>query len=163
MLIFSYGSNMNISRLRSRVPSAVKISNAYLKGYQMKCNKISIDKSSKGNIIPTENENDRVWGVVFNIEDKQKKDLDRVEGLGKGYYEMMIFCTDINNNNYNAQVYIAKQEFISDDLIPYDWYKELILTGAKENSLPTEYVEQLEAMAFNVDTDSKRREANLSK
>ncbi len=33
MKIFAYGSNMNINRLKERVPSAIKICNASVEGY----------------------------------------------------------------------------------------------------------------------------------
>jgi len=97
MKIFSYGSNMNIERLKKRTPSAMKLSNGFLKEYQFKCNKVSNTGSSKGNIVFTGSSNDIVWSVIFDIADKEKKSLDDAEGLGNGYNETKIVVHDSKN------------------------------------------------------------------
>lgn len=87
MLIFSYGSNMNLNRLAKRVPSAVKVSNAFLPEHKLLCNKISKDGSAKANIFKTYIAAELVWGVLFTIDSKEKPLLDKAEGLGMGYNE----------------------------------------------------------------------------
>jgi hypothetical protein len=47
MQYFAYGSNMSLRRLRTRVPSAVKLGNATLFGHQLKFHKRSQDGSAK--------------------------------------------------------------------------------------------------------------------
>ncbi|MDR2231345.1 MAG: gamma-glutamylcyclotransferase [Flavobacteriaceae bacterium] len=162
MKIFAYGSNMNLDRLKERVPSANKLFNAYIKSYSLRCNKASSDKeSSKANIIKTDNDDDIVWGVMFEIDDSEKPNLDKAKGLGQGYNESILSFLDSENNPQEAQVYIADESAINDDLLPYDWYKEYIVSGAKENNLPKEYIEKLEAIKFIEDTNTERRNKNL--
>jgi gamma-glutamylcyclotransferase len=64
MLIFSYGSNMNLNRLLQRVPSAAKVSNAFLPGFKLLCNKESKDGSAKANIFKTGVSGELVWGCA---------------------------------------------------------------------------------------------------
>lgn len=161
MKIFAYGSNMNLDRLKKRVPSANKLLNVFVKDYTLKCNKNSKDGSSKANIIKTGNDDDIVWGVIFEIDDSEKANLDKAEGLGQGYNESTLSFLDLQNNSYEAQVYIADESAINEELYPYDWYKEYIVSGAKENDLPKEYIEKLEAITFIEDKDTERRSKNL--
>ena len=108
MKIFAYGSNMNINRLKERVPSAIKVCNASVEGYKFSFNKRSnVDGSAKGNIHETDDAADKVWGVVFEIAETDKSGLDEVEGLGKGYNEQQIDLCDDKGNVVRAQVYIA--------------------------------------------------------
>ncbi|WP_078769190.1 TrlF family AAA-like ATPase [Elizabethkingia meningoseptica] len=158
MKIFAYGSNMNLNRLKERVPSANKLFNVFIKGYTIKCNKVSTDGSSKANIIKTDNDDDIVWGIIFEIDDSEKDKLDNAE---QGYNDSILSFLDSENNPHEAQVYIADESAINEDLLPYDWYKEYIVSGAKENNLPKEYIEKLGAIKFIEDTNTERRDKNL--
>lgn len=162
MLIFAYGSNMNINRLRERVPSASKLTIAYLKGYNLFCNKISNDGSAKANITNSDNESDKVWGVLFVIDDNEKTNLDKVEGLGKGYNEMQLTFHDLKDQEYQAQVYVADENYINNELKPYDWYYEYILSGARQNQLPEDYITAIQALKFEVDADEVRRNKHFA-
>lgn len=162
MLIFAYGSNLNLNRLTKRVPSAVKVSNAFLPGYKLICNKISKDGSAKANIIKTNKPAELVWGVLFTIDSDEKALLDKAEGLGKGYNEDTLTFFDEVNNSYAAQVYIADSNVINNNLLPYDWYKEFIVTGAIQNELPADYILQLQSIICSRDNDEERRTKNYS-
>lgn len=161
MKIFSYGSNMNILRLRNRVPSATKITNAFIYNYSFACNKISQDGSSKANIIKTGNPNDVVHGVIFEIDENQKSDLDKAEGLGKGYRECILDFNSINEEIIQANVYIAEDNAIDNKKLPYDWYKIFITTGAEENKLPKEYINKISTIKCTTDPNVKRRNKQL--
>ena len=162
MLIFAYGSNMNLNRLTKLVPSAVKVTNAFLTGHKVVCNKISNDGSSKANIIKTDVPAEFVWGVLFSIDSSEKTLLDKAEGLGKGYNEGTLTFFDETNNSYVAQIYIADSSSIDTTLLPYDWYKEFIVSGAIQNKLPAEYILQLQSIACIRDHDEARRIKNYS-
>jgi gamma-glutamylcyclotransferase (GGCT)/AIG2-like uncharacterized protein YtfP len=163
MLIFAYGSNMNINRLTQRVPSATKVSNVFLTGYKLMCNKVSRnDGSAKANIEKSDIATDIVWGILFEIDSNEKPLLDKAEGLGKGYNEDCLTFTDENNLNYIAQVYIADSNSINNRLVAYDWYKEFIITGAIQNQLPADYISQLQSIPFIPDPDEKRRSDHYS-
>jgi gamma-glutamylcyclotransferase len=162
MLIFAYGSNMNSNRLTKRVRSAVKVTNAFLTGHKIVCNKISNDGSAKANVIETDVPDEIVWGVLFSIDRSEKYLLDKAEGLGKGYIEGILTFFDETNNSYTAQIYIADSNSIDNTLLPYDWYKEFIISGAIQNKLPAEYILQLQSIACIRDHDEARRIKNYS-
>lgn len=162
MLIFAYGSNMNLNRLAKRVPSAVKVTNAFLTDHKVVCNKISNDGSAKANIIKTDVPDEIVWGVLFSIDNNEKALLDKAEGLGKGYTEGTFTFFDETNNSYAAQIYFADSSSIDNTLLPYDWYKEFIVTGAIQNKLPAEYISQLQSITCIRDHDEERRTKNYS-
>ena len=162
MLIFSYGSNMNLNRLAKRVPSAMKVTNAFLPGHKLVCNKISNDGSAKANIKKTDVPAEIVWGVLFSIDSNEKALLDKAEGLGKGYNEGTLTFFDETNKSYAAQIYIADSNTIDYTLLPYDWYKEFIVSGAIRNKLPAEYILQLQSISCIRDHDEARRIKNYS-
>lgn len=162
MLIFAYGSNLNLNRLIKRVPSAVKVTNAFLPGYKLICNKVSKDGSAKANIIKTDVTAKIVWGVLFTIDSKEKPLLDKAEGLDIGYNEDTLTFFDETNNPCTAQVYIADSKAIDNTLLPYDWYKEFIISGAIQNKLPAEYILQLQSITCIRDHDEERRTKNYS-
>lgn len=162
MLIFTYGSNMNIKRLQERVASARKFTNAYLNGYALVCNKVSKDGSAKANVTLSDNDENVVWGVLFVIDQNEKSLLDKAEGLGSGYDEKILTFYDTAGNEHLAQIYIADEKQTNSSLKPYDWYREYILSGAKQNGLPDSYIELLENLKFIVDTNTTRRNKNLA-
>ncbi len=159
MKIFAYGSNMNVNRLKQRVPSAVKVCNASLPGYKFSFNKRSNDGSGKGNIQQTNIDGDTVVGVVFEINEAEKPALDAVEGLGSGYNQAVVDLRDENGETFQAQVYIADESAVDNTLLPYDWYKDFVVTGAEQNDLPPEYVENIRKAAFTADTDVERKQS----
>lgn len=162
MKIFAYGSNMNVNRLKQRVPSATKICNASLAGYKFSFNKRSNDGSGKGNIQQTNIDEDVVVGVVFEIDEAEKPALDAVEGLGSGYNQTVIDLLDENGETFQAQVYVADANAVDDNLLPYDWYKEFVVTGAEQNNLPAAYVENIRNAGFNIDADEQRKQRQLA-
>ncbi len=162
MLIFAYGSNMNINRLTQRVPSALKVANAFLSGHKLVCNKTSKDGSAKANIIKSDNPGEIVWGVLFKIDSNEKPLLDKAERLGKGYNEDYLTFHDEANSHYVAQVYIADSNSINNNLVAYDWYKEFIVTGAIQNQLPDNYIAQLQSIPCIADPDEERRIKHFS-
>lgn len=160
MLYFAYGSNMFTKRLQNRAPSASKITNAALSGYSLYFHKRSNkDGSGKCNIRP---KNDSVvYGVIYEIDKKQKSDLDRAEGLGYGYEEAHI---TVNTDNGIADVftYMASESHIGNSLNPFSWYKTLVLVGTNEHGLPEDYIANIKAVNSVIDPDKNRRNNELS-
>lgn len=148
MIVFSYGSNMSISRIKNRLKNIKKIGIGKVKGYTLTFYKESKDGSGKATIVKASN-NSEVWGVLFEISDKDKKKLDKIEGLGKGYDIINLNVYDKNNNIINAFAYIAEEDYINENLKPFDWYFNYVINGAKENKLPEEYIDFLKFIKNN--------------
>jgi gamma-glutamylcyclotransferase len=161
MRYFSYGSNMSLRRLKApeRVPSAKKLCVAKLPEHRLMFHKKSSDGSAKCDAYYTGNRKDFVLGVLFEVDQSEKEQLDRVEGLGSGYQEKEVtLLTD--SGEQNAVVYYATD--IDPNLKPYSWYKHHVLVGASENNLPAKYVAGIEGVDSVVDQDRTRESKELN-
>jgi hypothetical protein len=142
MLYFAYGSNMYTPRLKYRVSSAKPVGSAVIQGYELRWHKRSNDGSGKCNIIPSDALGITVVGVVFDIDPSEKKKLDSAEGAGFGYHEKTI-AVSLKGKLTEVRTYIAGAKYIDEALPVYTWYKDFVVSGAKEHKLPELYVEAL--------------------
>lgn len=157
-LNFAYGSNMLSARLRERVPSARPAGTACLPGFSLRWHKVSVDGSGKCNVVEDATPGACVWGVVFAIDFAQKDSLDKAEGLGNGYGSREVSVM-LGGATLTAQAYVATRTDAA--YLPYDWYKALVVAGAREHVLPPDYVAVLEAQPCTVDANEERRRKNL--
>jgi len=146
-------------RLRDRVPSACFDERAILPGFTLKFHKKSRDGSGKGNALYTRNPADEVQGVIFDIDEIEKDDLDRVEGRGNGYNQITI-RVHTANDVIEVFTYVADDSAIDDSLMPYTWYKDIVLSGAREHSLPEDYIHKIESVEAQQDPDKQREAEN---
>jgi gamma-glutamylcyclotransferase len=160
MLCFAYGSNMSLARLKDRVPSARLVAIGILGEHRLAFHKISKkDGSGKCDAQYTGSPDDKVIGVVFEIADAEKPNLDRAEGLGRGYDEKQVKVA-ADGKLLNVQMYFATN--IDSSLKPYHWYKKHVLVGAKEIGLPLDYVSIIEAVESEEDPDPQRADRELA-
>lgn len=150
LLYFAYGSNMLSKRLRARVPSAVQRGIGYICGHRLIFDKRSADGSGKCDAESTLVPEDRVFGVVYEIDPSQKAQLDRAEG---GYAQKNVEVIS-GEATFRAITYYATRKDPS--LRPYHWYKQYVLAGARENSLPLEYIKLIESIESVEDPGTSR-------
>lgn len=160
MIYFAYGCNMCTGRLRERVPSATPVRNAKLLNHSLRFHKRSTDGSAKCDAYFTGERVDVVWGVVFEIEPGQKSDLERAEGLGRGYAEKQVTIIDLEGDHHPVFMYAAERTHINPLLRPYSWYTRFVLAGARQHRLPPEYITALEAVDAIEDPDRNRDAGN---
>lgn len=139
MHYFAYGSNMSISRLKKRVPSAKFLGCHRLTEHDLRFHKTSKDGSGKCDAYFTSHPEDVVYGALFEIDEIEKAALDKAEGLGFGYNQKQVIVISNDNSFTEAVTYIASS--IDDSLKPYSWYMNHVLVGAQEISLPLTYIE----------------------
>lgn len=154
---FAYGSNMFTAKMRRAAPSAQPRAIASLPGHVLRFDKHSQDDGSgKGNILATAKPEDVVWGVLFDIADQDRSDLDRSEG---GYTRI---ATEVltAEGPLPAVTYIARPDRVDDTLKPYTWYKDFVVRGAQQHGLPDGYIEQLTAIEAVGDPDAARDRHN---
>lgn len=152
---------MSIPRLTDRVLSARAVTIAQLHKHKLKFHKKSKkDGSAKCDVEYTNNPEDVVHGVVFQILASEKPKLDEKESLGKGYKEKIVSVIAQNGETLDAVTYYATN--IDPSLKPYDWYKEHVIRGAREHGLPPEYIATIDAINSMSDPDKKRHEKELS-
>ena len=83
--------------------------------------------------------------------------LDREEGVHLGGYARRSLRLRLpNGNRAEAMTYIAGEPYIDAACVPFDWYRDLVVAGAREHGLPPEYVRELERTAAAPDPDPAR-------
>ena len=108
MFYLAYGSNLCTGRLRRRVPSARPLFVTKLDGHKLKFHKRSVDGTGKADAFETGQQADVVWGVLFDLDEKDKTALDDAEGLGEGYAEKTVVLRDCGEREYAASTYVAE-------------------------------------------------------
>ncbi|MEJ2127274.1 MAG: gamma-glutamylcyclotransferase [Woeseiaceae bacterium] len=149
----AYGSNLHPLRLSQRISSAQLVSTGYLPDWSLHFHKLSKDDSGKCNI--------RFGGkgvhvAIFEISARDKLTLDQIEGVGAGYSEITLYIPGVGE----CASYVAMESHIDDSLRPYDWYKELVLIGARSHGFPDDYVDQIESVPACSDTNQDRRQTH---
>lgn len=157
MKYFAYGSNMLTERLKQRVPGARCLGVARALGRRLTFHKRSSDESGKCDIPTTENNSDVVHGVLFDVPDGQRSDLDKAEGVGHGYEAGPIKVLDSTSSLVPATAYFATANAIDPELIPYDWYHCLVVAGARQHRLPDDYVSSVVAVRSVPDPKPERK------
>lgn len=149
MLYAAYGSNLHPLRLALRISSAQLVSTGFLPGWSLNFHKRGDDKSAKCNILAG---GDGVHCAIFEISASDKLILDRVEGVGSGYTDIMLSIPEIGD----CLSYVAQETHIDDSLLPYDWYQKLVLIGAQLHGFPDEYLNWIESKGARRDPDTNR-------
>ncbi len=143
MFYFAYGSNMSLKRIRGRVPQARFMTTAFLPGYALRFHKIGRDGSGKCDAYKTGHSGDRVYGVVYKIDQAGGHLLDRWEDLGYGYGRKTVVVLSGDLGAIEAETYYAIRT--EDSLKPFHWYKEHVMRGAAEWNLPGDYIQRIAA------------------
>lgn len=163
MKYFAYGEKMFTADLLSIVPNAKCLGVVKIMGYKL-CfhNKSALDLSGKCNIVPVKEPSQEVYGVLYEIPTRERYLLDKNQSLGYGNQEVTLKVYPENSESsfptegVFAFTYIAHKDNIFEDLVPFTWYKELIITGAKEHRLPASYIHYLEKFSSCPDPNVHR-------
>jgi hypothetical protein len=151
---FAYGSNMPLARLKQRVPSAKFVGVYCLKAHDLRFHMASPDGSAKCDALYTENAEDYVWGVVFDMLISERPALDQAESLNVGYSDKI--SNVINQQGEQLEVLIYCALTIDDNLKPYSWYVNHVLMGAYENKLPAVYINKIKQVKYVEDNNQQR-------
>lgn len=155
----AYGSNLHPLRLAARVPSARVVGVVEMPGYLMAFHKRSVDGSGKCLIYTEQGDRHKMYGVLYEFDAREKANLDALEGNGKGYCEQLVQFP-LNGETYTPYIYVVQSTHIDPSLVPYHWYKNLVLAGARYHGFPAEYIAAIEATPSKADTDAKRNQDN---
>jgi gamma-glutamylcyclotransferase len=147
---FAYGSNMNSKDLKRYCknsqyqPCSVNLTNpkvAVLQSHKLLFKGHSFTRGGCGvaGIIPSKG--DVVYGVLFETDEESLNILDRKEDRGKSYERTNVNLI-IGNKEIRKDVitYINKGK---EENNPSKEYLTIIIEGAKEHSLPDDYIEEL--------------------
>lgn len=138
MLLFAYGSNMDMTQMKDRCPTAEFVCIAELRNHRLAFTRKSNTRNcGVADAVPDPSQS--VWGVVYHIDEKDIEGLDRLEGLQPGR----------RGNSYRRD---EVQDLVDGDQDPPSaQYKDLILTGARHWHLPGDYLKALEAIVVSVE------------
>ena len=76
---FAYGSNLDLAQMKIRCPSSELISKGSLSGYRLTFNRYSSGWGG-GVADVIQDQDSKVWGLVFKLSDSDLKRLDSYEG-----------------------------------------------------------------------------------
>jgi len=137
--IFAYGSNMHPNRMLGRVSGAVSLGRARLRGYRLVLNKRGRDGSAKANL--SADAEGLVWGVVWEL---SVASLATLDGHESGYERvaLSVHCEGAGGE-VEAEAYLSARLAAA---IPFDWYMDHLVRGARAHGLPEDYVAWLESL-----------------
>lgn len=155
---FAYGSNMLSARFKQRVPSGRFVATAFINAYDLRFHMLCSDGSGKCDAFYTGRTSDCVYGVVYEMDAGDKPALDVYESLGEEY---RVIETEVNRRKPESGLipvfmYTALSQTHDSMAIPYDWYKEIVVKGAREHRLPPSYIKKLENVPVKSDPDTER-------
>lgn len=158
MLYYAYGSNLWQPRLECRLGSVRPVGIGRLGGYALRWHKRSkTDGSGKCDIVPLDGA--EVIGVVYEFNDLKMQILDKFEGAGVGYLRVSV-RVDLNGKPTDVVTYRATA--IEEGILPYLWYHQLVVAGARHHALPAAYVENLAMQPTQPDRDRLRAASELA-
>ncbi|MBI4245509.1 MAG: gamma-glutamylcyclotransferase [Planctomycetes bacterium] len=149
MLYFAYGSNMDWNQMRDRCPSAKFIGVAKLPNHRLAFTRKSESRDC-GVADAVVDQNSSVWGVVYEIDDRDIGLLNISEGYISGrarsqncYYrkQQHVFQDGDDVKPLAACVYVAVSQ--ENPPLPNQTYKGLILNGARFWRLPEDYIREV--------------------
>jgi len=146
-LYFAFGSNLYSERIRINNPSAKFKSTAKLHDHQLGFNYFSKRwQGAPATVLEIPGEH--VWGVLWELDLDHLPTLDKQEGVPRVYKRKEVQVELEDGTNTTAYTYyLVKPD--EQDKRPSKVYLDVILNGAREHSLPAEYIRKLEAIEHN--------------
>ncbi len=155
---FAYGSNLHPGRLLERVPSARAVGASILPGHELRFGKRGRDGSGKCTVIAAGSASALVHGALFEMPCAERPDLDAAEGPD---YQRKQALFELAGETFEGFYYEALEHAVDHKLEPFDWYRELVLRGARYHNFPATYVERLARISCRPDPDPERAAAML--
>ena len=147
-LYFAFGSNLNIAQMDNRCPLAQLESRAVLEGYELafRCGVLTILPKEGG----------WVDGILWKVNDRDERALDRYEGYPRLYTkETLTVQTDAGPQT--AVAYVMTAPYCERAQPPSSTYLRTVLTGYRLAGFDPDAVLQAAAKARDVQEQSRKR------
>ncbi|TVR98170.1 MAG: gamma-glutamylcyclotransferase [Wenzhouxiangellaceae bacterium] len=151
----AYGSNLHPARLEARLGPVTCLGKVALPGWRLCFDKRGSDGSAKANLRAAPGTGQVAWGAVFRLNRAQYAELDRFEGAGRGY-ETFWLDLMLAGREQAALTYLSPSHWLTDNTQPYDWYRDLVLAGARYHEFPKDYCAAIARIPAVEDSDTKR-------
>jgi len=148
-LYAAYGSNLHPQRLRERIRSATLRGTGLLRKYTLQFHKRGQDLSAKCGFSDC---GQGLHVAIYAVNEADRKTLDRIEGVGKGYDVDEISVPEFGR----CFTYVAARTHIDELLHPFDWYREMVLLGCRRHAFPVPYCGRIAALPVIEDPDAVR-------
>jgi hypothetical protein len=122
---------------------------ARLPGHDFRFHKHGRDGSGKADACATGLPDHAVWGTLVELDAGELATLDRYEpGYDRSVLEVEV---PEGGNRRQAHVYVARPAVVDPAMVPFVWYREMVVTGGAARGLPDEYVARIAAMPARTD------------
>lgn len=128
-IYIAYGSNMNIGQMADRCPDAKLLGVSQIDGYALEFHG---GRGAVATIVPQEDS--RVPVVLWEISERDERNLDRYEGFPRLYVKQD-FRVFLGKRKVSAFAYIMASGY--DVGIPSEYYYNTILEGYTDNGIDT--------------------------
>ncbi len=137
MYFFAYGSSMNLAHMRRLCGwNCRPVGPAKLLDYEF-----GLDTRGYNNVRPMRGE--FVWGTLFEINEAALASMDEFEGYPRVFDRREITVVDDSGESMTAWMYLQPADQFGNSRGKPDHVKA-ILTGARENGLPEDWIKKLE-------------------
>jgi cation transport regulator ChaC len=148
MLYFAYGSNMDEQRVKAanRCPNSRFIFNAVLPGYRLVFTRHTDAGTGQADVVP--DPACFVWGVVYDITDSDRRQLDAREVVaGRTYRPKEVLVRPHGDSEQRVMVLTYTVSGPGDvEQPPSREYLGYLLRGARRWGLPADYIAQLQRL-----------------
>lgn len=141
---FGYGSNMALTSLRAKGVDPRVSERAVLRGWRLRFNVRHFfrHEGGVGNIEPTGDASNVVWGVVHLCEDAHLTLLDAAEAYGHGYDRVEV-SVDTDHGERRAITYVGMPSFLDEECRPTQRYLNILVNGAVAAGVDPAYIDAL--------------------
>lgn len=164
---FGFGSNLLEARIKVQNKSAERVGVGKLLDYRLDFADSEADQKyysptwngSPATII--QSKGSAVFGAVWKIDENDIDELDRQEGVEAGLYKPLSVQVMVNESGLDKEVTCRTYQLVSNPSEPLDpedrnferqpskTYLNVILNGAEETGLPSDYVKFLKSFKHN--------------
>lgn len=150
-LYIAYGSNLNLTQMAYRCPTAEVIGTSEMKDYEM------LFRGSRSSAVATVEPSigARVPVLLWKIRPQDELSLDQYEGY-PNFYRKELFPVELSGRSVNAMVYIMNdgRPFGA----PSDYYLNTILEGYHSAGFDTDFLEQAVEKSIQLAQDQEQYE-----
>ncbi len=142
---FAYGANMSPELMRELCPAAECLGPVRLAGYRLAFTRRSV-RSGTGVADVLPDPRGETWGVLYDLDQPDRRTLDAKEGLGWAYEQLAVTVVDSSGEEHNAVTYTVRRKE-QREIEPSAVYIDEMVRAARARGLPAAYLERLEALS----------------
>lgn len=160
---FAYDADMHPAQLAVRAQSFEAVGTGYLSGYELRFDKRSAEPApvgGTGNARRTEAPGDEIYGAIYRVATRDRSLLQEADRADGGY-EVVNTRIQTNGRTILACMRVARDDWIDETLVPFDWYVALVSSGARIQGLPAGYQRMLRRVRSVQDPNEDRAKAGF--